>query len=96
MKRKGQERVAASALLLALLLVHAPSIRADAGYRHAEEPIGTVREIYDGRLYPDIQVSTFRNIDRLFPTRIVHRGPVPRPLPQNPRTTDDFRFEHEG
>ncbi len=42
----------------------------------ADEPIGTVREVYDGRLYPDIQVNTFRNIDRLFPTRTVRRGAV--------------------
>ncbi|MDP5138181.1 hypothetical protein ORJ04_19725, partial [Rheinheimera baltica] len=41
---------------------------APLAYRHMHEPIGTVRQIYDGKLYPDIQVNTFRNIDRLFPT----------------------------
>jgi len=69
---------------------------ADSSYRHAAEPIGTVREIYDGRLYPDVQVNTFRNIDRLFPTRTVHRGPHSRPLPEQPLSMDDFGFEHDG
>jgi len=36
---------------------------------HASETIGTVQQVYDGTLLPDIQVNTFRNIDRLFPTR---------------------------
>jgi CubicO group peptidase (beta-lactamase class C family) len=63
---------------------------------HADEPIGSVREVYDGRLYPDIQVNTFRNIDRLFPTRVVARGADVRPLPAGEPALEDFRFEHEG
>ena len=48
---------------------------------HAAEPIGSAREVYDGTLLPDIQVNTFRNIDRLFPTRTVRRGQHVYPLP---------------
>jgi CubicO group peptidase (beta-lactamase class C family) len=65
-------------------------------YIHADEPIGSVREIYDGRLYPDIQVNTFRNIDRLFPTRTVRRGPRVRPLPAGEPALADFRFTLDG
>ena len=36
-------------------------------YPHADESIGTVEDVYDGHLTPDLAVSTFRNIDRLFP-----------------------------
>lgn len=43
-------------------------------YIHAKEPIGTVDDIYDGSLFPDEAVHTFRNIDRLFPTREVKVG----------------------
>jgi CubicO group peptidase (beta-lactamase class C family) len=50
-------------------------------YPHAGEPIGTVRQIYDGVLTPEIAVNTFRNIDRLFPTRAVTRAAKPIPLP---------------
>ena len=50
-------------------------------YLHATEPIGTVRQIYDGVLTPDMAVNTFRNIDRLFPTRTVPRAATPVPLP---------------
>ncbi len=50
-------------------------------YPHATEPIGTVRQIYDGALTPDLAVNTFRNIDRLFPTRVVPHGAYATPLP---------------
>ncbi|ASJ75715.1 serine hydrolase domain-containing protein [Granulosicoccus antarcticus] len=43
-------------------------------YRHAAEAIGGVEDVYDGHLTPDMAVSTFRNIDRLFPTRIIVKG----------------------
>ncbi len=65
-------------------------------YRHANEPIGTVREVYDGRLYPDIQVNTFRNIDRLFPTRIVKRGTTVRDLPESSTPLSDFSYTADG
>ena len=54
-------------------------------YPHAAEPIGTVRQIYDGVLPPDLAVNTFRNIDRLFPTHTVSRSS--RPLPLLPAAT---------
>ena len=47
---------------------------------HAHEPIGAVREIYDGTLTPALAANTFRNIDRLFPTRKVHHAGRPVPL----------------
>ena len=65
-------------------------------YRHASEPIGTVRQVYDGKLYPDLQVNTFRNIDRLFPTRLVKRGDHVYPLPAADRQLENFRFESAG
>lgn len=42
---------------------------------HAHEAIGTVEQIYDGKLLPDLQANTFRNIDRLYPTAIVAHDP---------------------
>ena len=47
---------------------------------HADEAIGTVREMYDGRLTPALAATTFRNIDRLFPSRIIAHGPTAVPL----------------
>ena len=61
-------------------------------YRHAKEPIGTVRQLYDGKLYPDIQVNTFRNIDRLFPTRTVARGETISVLPLSKQPLQDFVY----
>jgi CubicO group peptidase (beta-lactamase class C family) len=56
----------------------------DAGsgsYAHDNEPIGTVREIYDGVLTPELAVNTFRNIHRLFPSRVIPPSTDPAPLP---------------
>ena len=63
-----------------------------ADYPHADEPIGTVRQVYDGALTPDLQVNTFRNIDRLFSTRTVSAGSTAYPLPhsENPLTSLTF------
>ncbi|MDR6429669.1 CubicO group peptidase (beta-lactamase class C family) [Variovorax paradoxus] len=52
-----------------------------SGYPHASEPIGTVRQIYDGALSPDLAVNTYRNIDRLFPTRTIEPGATSSALP---------------
>ncbi|HEV8398494.1 MAG TPA: serine hydrolase [Gemmatimonadales bacterium] len=62
-------------------LVFATTMVAQQAYPHASEPIGTVRQVYDGALTPELAVNTFRNIDRLFPTRVVPRAERPLPLP---------------
>ncbi|TGN67104.1 class C beta-lactamase-related serine hydrolase [Paracoccus liaowanqingii] len=72
--------------LLALLLagLALPLAAAAQDYPHADEPIGTIEDVYDGHLTPDLAVSTFRNIDRLFPTRTIAAGDTARDLPQAP------------
>jgi Asp-tRNA(Asn)/Glu-tRNA(Gln) amidotransferase A subunit family amidase/CubicO group peptidase (beta-lactamase class C family) len=67
-----------------------------AAYPHEDEPIGTVRQVYDGALFPDIQANTFRNIHRLFPTRRVAAGHQPYPLPVAAEQLGNFRFESRG
>jgi CubicO group peptidase (beta-lactamase class C family) len=81
-------------IVISLLILPAftPVQAAEPAYRHAGEPIGTVRQVYDGKLYPDIQVNTFRNIDRLFPTRLVARGETVSELPRSDRPLDDFSY----
>jgi CubicO group peptidase (beta-lactamase class C family) len=66
------------------------------GYPHAAEPIGTVREIYDGTLTPELAVNTFRNIDRLFPTRTVAPSAVPLPLPASASLLGEVRIVEDG
>jgi CubicO group peptidase (beta-lactamase class C family) len=91
-------RFRVSAAIAILSLVHAPGIAgADTPQnRHAAEPIGSIRQVYDGKLYPDVQVNTFRNIDRLFPTRAVRRGAAVSVLPVRDLPFDDFRIESGG
>lgn len=67
-----------------------------AGYRHANEPIGTARAVYDGTLMPDIQANTFRNIDRLFATRGVKRGSAVYPLPHSATPIESLSFMSAG
>ena len=61
--------------------VAAAAAAASSGYPHASEPIGTVRQIYDGVLSRELAITTYRNIDRLFPTRSIDAGGTPYPLP---------------
>jgi CubicO group peptidase (beta-lactamase class C family) len=62
----------------------------------AAEPIGTIREVYDGALTPDLAVSTFRHIDRLFPSRTVAHGNKPYPLPAAARQLTQIKFSSHG
>ena len=60
------------------------------------ENIGTVTEVYDGTLTSDIQVHTFRHIDRLFPVRIVKHGPNVLALPRARRPLAKVGFTSGG
>jgi CubicO group peptidase (beta-lactamase class C family) len=72
------------------------STNATEPYPHASEPIGTVRQSYDGALSPELAVSTFRNIDRLFPTRLIPRSRRPLPLPADPSPITSITFTDKG
>ena len=63
---------------------------------HAAEKIGTVQEMYDGALLPDIAVNTFRNVDRLFATRAVQKSSRAYPLPSFTSPLRNVRFKSDG
>jgi CubicO group peptidase (beta-lactamase class C family) len=67
-----------------------------AAHARAAEPIGTVRQMYDGALTPDLAVSTFRHIDRLFPTRTVAHGDAVSPLEPANRALTRLEFVSRG
>jgi CubicO group peptidase (beta-lactamase class C family) len=50
--------------------------------------------MYNGALTPEMAVHTFRNIDRLFPTRAVAHGAHPRPLPLSASPLTQVRFRN--
>lgn len=68
-------------------------VMAEDVYPHAQEPIATVEQVYDGALTPDLAVSTFRNIDRLFPSRRIARGAEVVPLPPAERKLTNVKFK---
>jgi CubicO group peptidase (beta-lactamase class C family) len=84
---------------LVVMLALGTGMRAPAAeqdYPHAREPIGSVREIYDGTLTPDLAVNTFRNIDRLFPSRTIEHGDKVLTLPPAPRRLTQLKFTSRG
>ena len=80
-------------LFATIEILSAGSLNAETVNVHADEEIGTVRQVYDGKLDPDIQVNTFRNIDRLFPTRVVRRGVEVSSLSYKREDFSNFQFE---
>lgn len=80
----------------ALVAQRAPTTPASVAYSHASDSIGTVRQMYDGALTPELAVNTFRNIDRLFPTRTVPHGAHPKPLPISATPLGDVHFVDAG
>ena len=64
----------------------------DYEYPHAHEPIGSVEQIYEGTMLPDLAVSTYRNIDRLFPSRTITAGGHAYPLPRYHKPLENVQF----
>src|SRR5579871_6434333 len=71
----------------------APIVWSASSADKKNEPIGAVDDIYDGTLAPDLQVSTFRRIDRVFPSRTVLRGTSVYPLPVSEMPLKSFKFK---
>ena len=83
-------------LLASVLAAACAAHRPPVPYPHAADSIGTVRESYDGRLSPEVAVRTFRNIDRLFPSRRIAHGARVRALPAAPRPLGAVTFSDAG
>jgi len=60
------------------------------------EPVANVRSVYAGEVQHRLAISTFRNIDRLFPSSIVECSETPIPLQANPVSLEDLRFRSRG
>ncbi|RJE89443.1 serine hydrolase domain-containing protein [Paracoccus onubensis] len=82
MRVSGKHRMLLTVMALSVAW---PGLSMAENYPHADEEIGTVEQIYDGHLTPDLAVSTFRNIDRLFPVRSIPAGDAVRDLPERPQ-----------
>jgi CubicO group peptidase (beta-lactamase class C family) len=84
------------------LALSAPAARAQDGSPttyanpHRNDTVGTVRQMYDGALTPALAITTFRNIDRLFPTRTVAHGSTPFPLPPSSAPLASVSFTSRG
>lgn len=81
------------AFLFGSVLMSSSALAQDAGYPHKDEKIGTVEQVYDGALLPDEAVSTYRNIDRLFPSRIIKAGGKVLDLPKAEKQLENVKFK---
>ncbi len=78
------------------------AVMADAGAELKDRPpshsesIVSVRAVYDGAMTPDEAVSTFRHIDRLFPTRTIAHGPRVFALPPATKPVNNIHFQSNG
>jgi CubicO group peptidase (beta-lactamase class C family) len=96
---KNFRAVGQSPLFCTILVIAAvPAILAGAQAQPAlsQEVIGPVRAVYDGKLRPDVQVSTFRHIDRLFPTHTVPHGTFVYPLPKSGKPLTSISLVSKG
>lgn len=94
--RTTELRLKQLGLIVTLALSSAFSTAKEPVNVHAAEKIGTVQQVYDGALFPDIQVNTFRNIDRLFSTRVVTHGAKTYPLTASDKPLKNFTFSSGG
>lgn len=96
-ERSGRQRnngfITIAAFLCVLIACEPVTERS---YPHADEPIGTVRELYDATLPHELAVTTYRNTDRLFATRRISSPDEPVPLQYAERVLDDVTFTFEG
>jgi len=54
------------------------------------------RQVFDGKMLPDVEVATFEHSDKLFSVNtVLRKGPV-RPLPPASAKLKEIRFESEG
>src|ERR1700722_9708830 len=89
--RSGLQRTARCASVVILFACYAV-----VGASPNDEPIGAVQDVYNGTLRPDIQVNTFRHIDRLFPSRTVSHGASVYPLPLSDKPLVNVHFVSKG
>lgn len=94
--RTPEFRLKQLCLSVALVCISALAIGQESINVHAAEKIGTVQQVYDGALFPDIQVNTFRNIDRLFSTRVVKHGAETYPLPASDKPLKNLKFSSDA
>jgi CubicO group peptidase (beta-lactamase class C family) len=85
------KRLSGTLISLLLLMALYATVAAEK-----QEPIGSVREVYNGSLRPDVEVSTFRHIDQLFPSSIVPHGKLAYPLPQSNKPLRGLSFTSGG
>ncbi|EMM9455569.1 TPA: serine hydrolase [Pseudomonas aeruginosa] len=77
--------------LLALFVSASGSAGADAAVENPR--IGRAADLYE--LIPEYQPDTYRNMDKVYPTRVIHKGTKVRPLPAGVAIAPRYRIGGE-
>jgi CubicO group peptidase (beta-lactamase class C family) len=95
--KKNLIRVFEQNIIIGLIcLLVACNLSEENTYPHADDPIGSVRDLYDATLPHELAVNTYRNTDRLFAARRISSPDEPVPLQYSQDVMDDVRFTFEG
>ena len=62
----------------------------------ATPQVADLRQLYDGKMLPGVEVTTFAHADTLQPVRVVHRGVSSQPLPKRSKPFPPIHFEIRG
>lgn len=87
----------AMAVMVGTLLLFASSVNQQKFARaEVESDIGSVRDIFDGSLFPDKAVRTFSSTEKIFPTRTIKAGERFDPLPMSDNPIKTLSFSSGG
>ncbi|MCL2122708.1 MAG: beta-lactamase family protein [Desulfovibrionaceae bacterium] len=79
---------AASVLVfVSLICLQAPSFAAQ------DQSIGSMRDTWSGKLFPDKAVRTHSSFDKLFPTRMIKASGKVKPIPKSDKPLQDIFFK---
>lgn len=84
-----------SAIFLWIMAAPLVSTLLTAAQPQAQEPVSP-RQMFDGNMRPDEEVTTMSNSDKLFPTREIKRGAAVRVLPISKTPLKNVHFEANG
>ena len=70
-----------------LLCFQSPSFAAQ------DESLGSIRDAWSGKLFPDQAFRTFSSFDKLFPTRVIKAGDHVKPIPKSDKAFPAISFK---
>jgi CubicO group peptidase (beta-lactamase class C family) len=95
--KKAAIVMAGSLLLFGPLVGQQEQFTGNAGAKETIDlDIGSLRDMFDGTLFPDKAVRTYSSMEKIFPTRTIKAGKAPYPLPGSDQPIVALGFQSGG